>query len=139
MKYIPYAYSESILSLDVYFRIRPNLNNQDELESLSKYCRKSNLNFLMLKKILIIFLTTILTLGVFAEEKKRQFPFKNAKILDDVEDCLNYFHKGKTIHKVNKSKGNFTFFVYDEELYSSIFAFDESGIQIICSKYELDD
>ena len=48
-----------------------------------------------MKKILIIFLTTILTLGVFAEEKKRQFPSKNAKVLDDVEDCLNYFHKGK--------------------------------------------
>ena len=92
-----------------------------------------------MKKILIIFLTTILTLGVFAEEKKRQFPSKNAKVLDDVEDCLNYFHKGKTIHKVNKSGGNLTFFVYDEELYSSIFAFDESGIKIICSKYELDD
>ena len=48
-----------------------------------------------MKKILIIFLTTILTLGVFAEEKKRQLPSKNAKVLDDVEDCLNYFHKGK--------------------------------------------
>jgi len=45
MKYIPYAYSESILSLDVYFRIRPNLNNQDELESLSKYCRKIQFEF----------------------------------------------------------------------------------------------
>ena len=45
MKYIPYAYSESILSLDVYFRIRPNLNNQDGLESLSKYCRKIQFDF----------------------------------------------------------------------------------------------
>jgi len=45
MKYIPYAYSESILSLDVYFRIKPNLNNQDELESLSKYCRKIQFEF----------------------------------------------------------------------------------------------
>ena len=94
----------------------------------------------MIRKVLVLCVSLIFTVGEFANAKS----YTGLKNIDS-NDCLEYFEKGKVIHKYaifgDESDKQKVAFVYDEELFEMIFYPKEQTIkdkiyafQFICNK-----